>query len=59
VNGSVNGPKISEVLTVVRTLEDKVVNEWGLVDELVDEEFNFIDDSNVVLLVLELDKAAA
>lgn len=59
MNGSVNGPKISEVLTVVRTLEDKVVNEWGLVDELVDEEFNFIDDSNVVLLVLELDKAAA
>lgn len=59
MNGSVNGPKISEVLTVVRTLEDKVVNEWGLVDELVDEEFDFIDDSNVVLLVLELDKAAA
>lgn len=55
MNTLVDRPKVSEVDTVVRSLEDKVSNVWSLVVQVVDEEFGLIKDSNMVVFVLDLD----
>jgi len=58
MDGSINGPKICEGSTIIGTLEDKVATrEGGLVRQLVNEEFDFIKNTNMVLLVLDLEVA--
>jgi len=58
MDGLCNGPQVNKCLTVVGTLKDKVaIDEWGLVCKLVDEELNFVEDTNVVFLVLDLEVA--
>ena len=51
----VNLPQVSEGHAVVRSLEHQVVLEGSLVDEFVDEEFDFVKDTNMIIFVLDLE----
>jgi hypothetical protein len=51
----VNYPQISERCPIVGALELQISIEGGLVSQLVDEELDFIEDANMVLLVLDLE----
>ena len=53
----VNSPQVCESRTIIGALEDQVADEGGLVNQSVDEEFNFIEDTDMVLLVLDLEVA--
>jgi hypothetical protein len=57
VHGGIDSPKVSESCAIVGALEDKVVDEGSLVDEPVDEELDFIEDTDVILFVLNLEVA--
>jgi hypothetical protein len=59
VYAEVNCPQVSERGAVIGALELQVSIEGGLVGELVDEELDFIEDANVVLLVLDLEVAVS
>lgn len=55
VDAFVDGPQVDEGdAAVVGTLEDEVALEGRLVDESVDEELDFVEDADVVILVLDL-----
>ena len=53
----VNSPQVCESRAIIGALEDQVADEGGLVNQSVDEEFNFIEDTDMVLLVLDLEVA--
>jgi hypothetical protein len=57
MNALIDGPYVSEVYTIIGALENKVSNERSLVDELVDKEFDLIQNGDVVFLVLDLEVA--
>ena len=47
-------PKICKCGSIIRTLEDKIANEWRLVCKVIDEELDFIKHANMVFFVLNL-----
>ena len=51
----VNLPQVSKSHAVVRSLEHQVVLEGSLVDEFVDEELDFVKDTNMIIFVLDLE----
>lgn len=53
----INSPQVSEGGAIIGSLEYKVILEGRLIDEPVDEEFGFVKDTDVVLLVLNLEVA--
>lgn len=57
VHTSIDEPEIIEGHAVIRALELEVAIEWALVDERVHEELHFVEDTHVVLLVLDLEVA--
>ena len=59
VNTSINCPEIIEYSSIIGPLEHKVAHKWCLVGEIVDEEFDFIEDADMVLLVLDLEVAVS
>ena len=50
-------PQICECASIVRSLEDKMVDKWSLVSQIVDEELDFIKHTHMVLFVLDLEVA--
>ena len=52
-------PQISKRGSIVRSLEDKIVNERCLIGKMVDKELDFIEHTNMVLFVLDLEVAIA
>lgn len=57
MDAGINEPKVIESDTIVRALEFEVAVKWVLVDKSVHEELDFIEDTNVILLVLNLEVA--
>ena len=54
MNLSIKGPEVSPCFTIIGALEFRA-NEWFLVKQIVDEDLCFIKDSDMVLLVLDLE----
>lgn len=59
MDSSVKKPKIIEVRTIVRALEFKVTIVRGLVDNFVQKDTDFIENANLVLMVLNLEEAVS
>lgn len=57
MHASVNCPQVSKCGSIVRALEFKVSIEGCLVSQLINEELDFIEDTNMVSLVLDLEVA--
>lgn len=55
MNIFVNGPEIFPCQTIVRSLENQISNEWCFVDEPGDEKFDFVQNSNVIFFVFNLE----
>ena len=53
----INSPEVSEGRTVIGALEHKIADERRLVSEIIDEELDFIQNTDVVLFVLDLEVA--
>ena len=53
----INVPEVSESDTVIGALEHQVVLEWGLIDEFVDKELDFIKHADMIVFVLDLEVA--
>ena len=53
----INSPEVSEGRTVVGALEHKISHERSLVGEIIDEELDFIEHTDVILFVLDLEVA--
>jgi hypothetical protein len=59
VHTEVDRPQVSERCSIVRALEFQVSIEGGLVSQLINEELDFIEDTDMVLLVLDLEVAVS
>ena len=59
MNACIYRPQISKRGSIVRSLEDKIVNERCLIGKMVDKELDFIEHTNMVLFVLDLEVAIA
>lgn len=59
MHADVNCPQVSKCGSIIRALEFQFAIEGGLVSQLIDEELDFIEDTNMVLLVLNLEVAVS
>ena len=59
MDADVNCPQVSKCGSIIRTLEFKVSIERCLVSQLIDEELDFIKNTNMVRLVLDLEVAVS
>ena len=59
VDSLVDSPQISECYAVIRALEFQTANKRSLVNKLSNKELDLVKDTNVAILVLDLEIAAA